>query len=137
MKKDIIIAELWSESYGKSSSWYVKSTDGEEFSLVGRISYDKLNDLVFPGVQANIRYYDHSGRLPVNPVYELTVGDVTVVSYDDFLTEFIVIYGAFWVVMILLASVCLYFRLLWLDSLESMEEKRDARIIKKYGDLHA
>ena len=134
-KKDIVVSKL-TVSYGRGENIYrIYTLDGESYNLTGDFERDSIRDILVQNTKATIKWSRNRFLLFSDYAEEVRVGDNIVVSYnnDDPIprSSYFLLSGI--IVLIDVAFLLLHFW--WIKHLQTLQDKRDKRIKKKYGKL--
>lgn len=131
-----VIIEKFDRYYGggKFATYdYIVTEDGDVFNVTGEYDRAELSDLLSPGTAATIKY-------SVNRIFpfkqyaeEMTVNGQTVVTYNNHKPIDWTASVIFCVIFCLLGVAHFIGYCLHIRRNRIMQEKRDARIAKKYG----
>ena len=136
-EKEVVISKF-DHFYGglKGASYdYIITDDGEKYNITGEYSKSELSEILTEGTVAVIKY-DTNNILPFKKyVEELTVGENILVTYNNDAP----INWASHIIFCLIScfiGVAFLFAYRWqIIRNRNLQAKRDARIIKKYGNL--
>ena len=136
-EKEVVISKF-DHFYGgvKGASYdYIITEDGETYNITGDYSRSELSEILIKGTVAVIKY-DNNNILPFKKyAEEMTVDGNKIVTYnDDAPINWIphIILG----LLFCLIGVALLFLCRWhIIRNRKLQAKRDARIVKKYGNL--
>ena len=136
-EKEVIISEF-DHFYGgpKGSSYdYIITEDGETYNVTGEYSRSELSEILIKGTTAIIKY-DTNNILPFKKyAEEITVGGNKIVTYNDDAPTNWTPHIIFCLIFCLI-GVTFLFAFRWqIIRNRKLQAKRDARIIKKYGNL--
>lgn len=129
----IVISEVDSVYGGWRVSDYIYTNEDEVFLVSGSEQYDRLEETIKPGTTAKIKW-GKSAFHSMNLIEELKIGGQTLVEYDNDNNENIIVCCVIALILILIDFIILKIRLWHIKHLEMLEQKRDIRIAKKYGN---
>lgn len=134
-EKDIIVSKL-TVSYGRGGDIYrIYTSDGESYNLTGDFELDSIRDILVQNTKATIKWSRNRFLLFFDYAEEVRVGDNIVVSYnnDDPIprSPYFLLSG----IIVLIDIAFLLLRFWWIKHLQTLQDKRDKRIKKKYGKL--
>jgi hypothetical protein len=136
MEKDVIISQFDYHHTVKGSSYhYILTEDGEKYNITGEYESSELYKILSPGTFATIKY-DVNKVFPFKMyVEEMIVNDNKIITYDNDQPPdwtAIIIAGS---ISSLLGTGFLFVYRAAIVHNRKQQQKRDARIIKKYGKL--
>ncbi len=122
---------------GKFASYdYIVTEDGDVFNVTGEYSRAELSNLLSSGTAATIKY-SVNRILPFKKyVEEMTVDGQMVVTYNNHKPINWTAPAIFCIIFCLLGVAHIIGYCLHIRRNRKIQEKRDARIIKKYGKLN-
>ena len=134
-KKEITVESTTSVWFYRSGSRYIiTTTDGEAFIIAGDYNAAEIEDSLRNGTQASIKYYRHR-ILPFSYVEEIIVGEKYIVRYsNDIKTRLLIGYLSS-IILVLLGALGFIFVKWRVKTNRNLQNKRDQRIIKKYGSV--
>ncbi len=134
-EKDVVISQL-NHHYGRWASYdYIITEDGEKYNVTGDYSKSELSELLIKGTVAVIKY-DTNKILPfIKYAEEIIVDGNKIVTYNnDTPTNWAP--HIIFCLLLCLVGVAFLFSYRWhIIRNRNLQAKRDARIIKKYGNL--
>ncbi len=134
-EKDVVISQF-NHHYGKWSSYnYIITEDGVRYIVTGDYSKSELSELLIKGTAAVIKY-DTNKILPfIKYAEEIIVDGNKIVTYNnDTPTNWAP--HIIFCLLLCLVGVAFLFAYRWhIIRNRNLQAKRDARIIKKYGNL--
>ncbi len=136
-EKDVVISQF-NHHYGgiRGASYnYIITEDGEKYNITGDYSKSELSELLIKGASAVIKY-DTNKILPfIKYAEEIVIDGNKIVTYNNDTPTNWAPHIIFCLLSCLM-GVALLFAYRWhIIRNRNLQAKRDARIIKKYGDL--
>ena len=135
-KKEITIESIKLVHIYKGGYRYkITTTDGESFIITGDYNAAEVEDSLRSATKASIKYYKHR-ILSLSYVEEIIVGEKYIVQYNDkdIRTRFFSGHLTGAIIVLLGALGFLYVK--WRVKINrDLQNKRDQRIIKKYGSI--
>ena len=136
-EKEVIISEFDHFSgglYGASYD-YIITEDGEKYNITGDYSKSKLSEVLTKGTTAVIKY-DTNNILPfIKYAEEMTVDGNKIVTYNNNAPTNWAPHIVFCVLSCFIGVAFLFAYRWQIMRNRKLQAKRDARIIKKYGNL--
>jgi predicted RND superfamily exporter protein len=136
-EKEVIISEF-DHFYGgpKGASYdYIITEDGEKYNVTGEYSRSELSEILIKGTTAVIKY-DINDILPFKKyAEEITVGGNKIVTYNNDTPTKWTFHIIFCLIFCLIGVAFLFAFRGQIIRNRKLQAKRDARIIKKYGNL--
>jgi len=134
-EKDIVVSHL-TVSYGRGGNIYrIYTLDGEIYNLTGNFEPENVRNTLVQNTNATIKWSRNRFFLFFDYAEEVRVGDNIVVSYnnDDPIprSPYFLLSG----IIVLIDIAFLLLRFWWIKHLQTLQDKRDKRIKKKYGKL--
>lgn len=137
LEKDIVISKF-DRSYGARAITtydYIITGDGENYTLTGDYDQSELSKILIKGTDATIKYRVNSVLPFLKYAEEIIVDGNKVATYDNDAPvnwTFVIIMG---VVSCAMGAFFLFMYHWSIAHNRKLQEKRDKRIIKKYGSL--
>lgn len=114
---------------------YIVTVDGDEYNITGEYDHSELSELLTEGTPAIIKY-DVNDILPFKQyVEEMIVDGEKIVTYNNDEPANLVFPVIFLLIFCLMGFVFLFTYRSFIIRNRKLQEKRNARIIKKYGML--
>ncbi len=134
-EKEIVISQFDYHGGGRygASYHYIITEDGERYNITGEYSATQLYDLLTEGTVATIKY-DTNKILPwIKYAEEMTVNGNKIVTYNNDDPPNWTLHIIFGLLTFLIGMGFLFFYGWEILNNRKIQAKRDARIIKKYG----
>jgi len=136
MEKDIVISKFDYHSTVKGASYhYILTEDGEKYNITGEYESSELYTTLSPGTYATIKY-EINKVFPLKMyVEEMIVNGNKIITYDnDRSPDWTAIMIVSSILLLLGTGFLFAYRATILHN-RKQQQKRNARIIKKYGSL--
>ena len=119
--------------YNRGGYSYHLFTSNKHYLISGDFDYDTLVNVLTEGTEITIKWQKHPLFIFPDGAYEVIVGEEVVVAYDNSPTPrgIFLVLG---IVIIVISAIGLSISLWYINHLKTLQEKRDKRICKKYGD---
>ena len=136
MEKDVVISKFDYHSTVKGASYhYILTEDGEKYNITGEYESSELYTMLSPGTYATIKYEINKVFPFKMYVEEMIVNGNKIITYDnDQPPDWTAIMIVSSILLLLGTGFLFAYRATILHN-RKQQQKRDARIIKKYGAL--
>jgi len=134
-EKEVVIRNFDCYLIRGSSYYYIVTEENERYDVTGDFRYNELSERLVKGTVAVIKY-DANDVLPFKKyAEEITVDGNKIVTYNDDAPTNWIPHIVFALLSWLVGAGCLFAYRRQIVQNRNMQAKRDARILKKYGNL--